>query len=523
MRIADNDSHRDERLRELLLSDFLLFTRHFFELKTGREFILSKPVSAESHFITVADALVKVFTGQTTRLLINIPPGWGKSLLIKMFICWATGHHPDSNHMYISYSHELASAHTHDIKQTMTMPIYKHLFGIDIPRDSSAKDFFKTTRGGSITAFGSAGAITGRDAGLPGLSRYSGGVFIDDIHKPDEVHSDTVREKVKRNYFETIVPRCRGINVPIVIIGQRLHEDDIFAHLMREDDNNDWDHLIIKALDDAGQARYPEVKSRKQLIDMRRQQPYVFSSQYQQNPIPSGGALFKEADFLLVEDTPDILATFITADTAETDKSWNDKTVFSFWGLHKLKYNDREVDDVYGLHWLDCVELSIEPKDIEYEMMQFWSSCMTYKVKPQVAVIEKKSTGVTLVSVLKNVPGIKVLAVDRTRASGSKSQRFIDMQRFIASKLISLPLYGKHTKMCVDHMTKITANNTHRFDDISDTCYDAIKAGLIDKILIAKVSNKQEYSSVASNMMQHVNRIDRLRNKAHGSGSKISR
>lgn len=507
------------QLRVDLLSDFFLFNRFIFKERTGRDFIISRPVSAESHFIEICRELEKVFHGETQRLLINCPPGWSKSELVKNFICWATAWHPDACHLYISYSHDLAASHTNSIKQTIMMPVYRKLFGVEISRETSAKDFFKTTAGGAVAAFGSSGAITGRDAGLPGLDHYSGGVFVDDIHKPDEVHSDVIREKVKRNYIETIEPRCRGHNVPIVIIGQRLHQDDLFTYLMNGEDGHQWKQVIIKALDDAGNARYPEVLPREKLKIMEQYKPYVFASQYQQNPIPAGGGLYKEEDFPLLEKMPDILATFITADTAETDKDWNDKTVFSFWGLYEIKYKNVKIDNLYALHWLDCRQLQIEPKDLEAEFLDFWSSCMTFSVKPQCAIIEKKSTGVTLVSVLKNVQGLKVLGIDRTCKSGSKTQRFIDMQQYIAAKQVSLPIDAKHTRMCVEHMTDITANNTHKFDDIADTCFDSVNAAFIDKIIVHQVATKTDYNQLAANMMQGQRQLDILRNRAHGHGS----
>lgn len=505
------------QLRVDLLSDFYLFNRFIFKERTGRDFIISRPLSNESHFLTICRELEDVFFGRTQRLLINCPPGWSKSELIKNFICWAKAHYPDSNELYISYSHELASSHTHSIKQTMMLPIYRRLFNVEINRDSSAKDFFKTTVGGAVAAFGSSGAITGRDAGLPGLLRYSGGVFGDDLHKPDEVHSDVIREKVKRNYIETIEPRCRGFNVPIVLIGQRLHQDDLFTYLMNGEDGHKWKQVIIKALDDSGNARYPEVMPLETLKTMQQFKPYVFASQYQQNPIPAGGGLYKEEYFPLLEHCPEIQASFITVDTAETEDEWNDKTVFSFWGLYEIKHKNVAVPNLFALHWLDCLQLQIEPKDIEAEFLDFWSRCMTFKVKPQCAIIEKKSTGVTLVSVLKNTQGLKVFGMDRTVKSGSKTQRFIDMQQYIAAKQVSLPLLAKHTKMCLDHMTDITANNTHKFDDIADTCYDAVNAAFIDKIIVQQVAAKTDYNQLASNMMAGQNHLDFLRKKAHGS------
>jgi predicted phage terminase large subunit-like protein len=507
-----------QQLRIDLLSDFFLFNRFIFKERTGRDFIISRPDSNVSHFIEICRALEDVFFGKITHLLINCPPGWSKSELIKNFICWGKAWYPESNELYISFAHELASAHTHTIKQTMMLPIYRKLFGVEINRDSSAKDFFKTSHGGATAAFGSSGPVTGRDAGLPGLDHYSGGVFVDDIHKPDEVHSDVIREKIKRNFIETITPRCRGHNVPIVVIGQRLHQDDLFTYLMNGEDGNKWHQVVIKAMDDVGNARYPEVMPKEKLLIMQKFKPYVFASQYQQNPIPAGGGLYKPEDFPLLDETPDIVATFITVDSAETDKEWNDKTAFSFWGLYPIKFKNIKVDNLFGLHWLDCRQLQIEPKDLEEEFLDFWSSCMTFKVKPQCAIIEKKSTGVTLVSVLKNTQGIKVIGIDRTCKSGSKTQRFIDMQQYIAAKQVSLPSLAKHTKMCVDHMTDITANNTHKFDDIADTCYDAVNAAFIDKIIIQQVSANVDYNKLAATMMQGQHHLDFLRKKAHGSG-----
>lgn len=504
-----------------LLTDFLDFVKVFFRSMHSKDFIISEPVSARSHVYDVVKVLYDVFLLKQKRVIINIPPGWSKSELVKMFICWTTAQYPDARHIYISYSHELAAAHTADIKRIMQSHMYETLFDIRISRDTRAKDFFMTDKGGAVAAFGSSGAITGRDAGLPGLDRYTGAVIADDLIKPDEAHSDTIRERVRRNFFETIVPRCRGINVPIVIIGQRLHEDDICATLLNEYPD-EWQLVEIEALDRAGHSRYPEQISTEQLHRMKEKQSYVFWSQYQQKPIPSGGALYKSTDFIKLDKMPDIYATFVTCDTAETEKTWNDKTVFSFWGLYKAKFNGIESDQTC-IHWLDCWELSIEPADLEEKFLEFWANSMKFKIKPTTALIEKKSTGVTLVSMLKRTPGIRAIAIERTKVSGSKTQRFIDMQYYIASRLITLPEYGKHTEMCIEHMLKITANNAHRFDDIADTCYDAIKASLIDKIIVSSEQDIVEYNNIAARMVGFTNKVDELRRKAHGSSQNSPR
>jgi len=55
---------------------------------------------------------------------------------------------------------------------------YRDVFGVEIRHDSKAKDFFQTTAGGAMKAFGSSGAITGQDGGLPNCPHFSGAVIM---------------------------------------------------------------------------------------------------------------------------------------------------------------------------------------------------------------------------------------------------------------------------------------------------------------------------------------------------------
>lgn len=486
------------RARQELSNDFMAFIRAFFPHVIGRPFVLSHPSGRESHFTTIARELEMVARMQSSSLLINVPPGHGKSTMLSMWIAWTMAKYPDSQYLYISYGHELAAKHTEIIRRIISSDHYRSIFDVRIRSDIKAKDHFQLESGGSVKAFGSSGPITGQDAGLPHMERFSGAVVIDDAHKPDEVHSDSIRQRVIDNYQETILQRPRGPNVPIVYIGQRLHEDDLPAFMLSGRDERVWKSVVLKALDDVGNALYPEVNPLPVLLEKRAKNPYVFSSQYQQEPVPAGGALFKREHFAILPSEPNILATFITADTAETEKSYNDATVFSFWGVYRI--NDMGIEtSQFALHWLDCIELRIEPKDLKDEFLSFYGDCMLHPVKPLLAAIEKKSTGVTLVSVLKDMRGLDIREVKRTKASGSKTERYLEMQPIIAAKLISITQGARHVEMCINHMIKITANGTHRHDDIADTCYDATKIALIDKTLNISQQNKQ--SDIAKHLV----------------------
>ena len=499
-------------IKAKMLGSLLYFIEVFFKLRTGREFVISQPVGRESHHITICRELTNIFNLQESRLLINVAPGHGKSTFLVYFVAWAFAHYPDCQFLYISYSHDLAAKHTASIKEIMQMAQYKKFFGIEISRDSSAKDDFKTTSGGAVKAFGSSGGITGQDAGLPNLNRFSGAVLLDDMHKPLEVFSDTIREGVIVNYNNTIKPRPRGPNVPIVGIGQMLHEADLFAYLRKNSDGQSWKKVILKSIDDSGNILCPSITPREMLIREQKYNPYVFSAQYQQEPQPSGGGIFKPEWFELLVEEPESFVTFITVDTAETDKNYNDATVFSFWGVYKIKNLGIETGS-YGLHWIDCSVLHVEPADLEPEFRSFYSECMLYKCKPSFVAIEKKSTGTTLISTLKKFRGLEVREVDRTKSSGSKISRYLEAQPYVAKRLISFNKYAKHLNICIEQCAKVTANNTHRHDDIVDTMYDAIKIGLINQSL-HKQYIKDKKPSAASEIAEHFKNVNRLRSDA---------
>ena len=506
----------DDKLSDLrlkLLISVIGFTRFFYELLTHREFMISNPLHREPHVKTICRELTDVFLLKTPRIMITIPPGFGKTTLCQMFIAYCFAHYNDCRFLYISHSYDLAASHTHTIKKILELKEYRQLFDVKLRRDQSAKDFFETMNGGAVAAFGAKGSIVVRDAGLPGQDRFSGALLIDDIHKPDEVHSDGIREKVHKNYFETIETRLRSVNVPVIFIGHRLHEDDLQAHLLNGADGQVWKHINLKAIDENGNALYPEVMPKSRLLIMKEKQPYVFSGQYQQEPVPAGGGLFKQEWFPQLDKEPNILATFLTFDGAETEKHYNDATAMSFWGLYKLSHEGIDLD-LYGLHWLDCIEEWVEPKDLEDLFMDFYASCLRHSVKPIASAIEKKSTGTTLLSLLKKRQGLTLIDVERSAADGSKTDRFIEMQPYIASRQITLPLYGKHNAKVIKHMTKITASNVHSRDDICDTVSIAIEIALIRKMIIRQsVSGQKETDDKVKKVMRTFLQTQKVRKK----------
>lgn len=488
-----------------LLGSLLIFTQVFYKLRTGREFIISNPNGRESHHISISRVLTKTAHHKNKRLLIACPPRYGKTEFAIHYIAWMLAHYPDSNFLYVSYSHSLAKRQTQIIRQIVGLPQYRNWFGVNISKESKAKDNFETQQGGSIYASGAGGTITGRGAGIQNVNRFGGAIIIDDIHKPIEIHSDTQREKIKDWYFNTLQSRLNNPKTPIIFIGQRLHEDDLAGNLINKYDGQNWNPLILKALSETKIALHPTMHSTDELLTMQEKYPYEFASQYQQTPQPAGGGIFK-ADWLyaLIEE-PSFQSTFITVDTAETNKTYNDATVFSFWGIYKIKQEGVETN-LLGLHWIDCYQCWVEPKDLKDEFLSFYRECLRHDMAPKLAAIEKKSTGTTLVSILKDIQGLQILDIERSKASGGKTQRFLNIQSYLSSKRVSITQAASHEVLVRDHIKKITANETHRFDDIADTLADAVNLALIEKNSILCVRDNSHNEKVVNQLAHTFNK-----------------
>lgn len=499
------------QIKQELAGSLLDFIQTFYRLRCHRLFMLSDPIGRESHYETISKALTKVIDGEISRLIINVPPRYGKTEMLIHFVAWAMGIYPDSNFLYVSYNLDLAMKQTATIKNLIEMKQYRDVFGVRLSQDTRSKANFETTAGGSVYAAGAGGTITGRGAGVRGIiNRFSGAIIIDDIHKPDEATSDTIREGVMEWYYNTMISRANNAQTPIIFIGQRVHENDLAGHFIEQ---GGWHVVSLPALDEAGNALHPDLHKKEALQQIEKNTPYVFAAQYQQNPQPAGGGIFKPEWFYICDEEPNILATFITADTAETSKTYNDASVFSFWGLYRIENTDE-----YALHWIDCLELRVEPKDLETEFLDFYHKCCGHRVKPRLAVIEKKSTGVTLASSVGKMRSLNVKALDRNSSSGSKIERFLAMQPYLAAKLVSFTKDARHKDLCIEHMRKITANDSHRFDDIADTCQMAVEVGLIQKSMQSYIFRQGDGQNKATavNIMSTFRKVLDLRKKRDG-------
>jgi predicted phage terminase large subunit-like protein len=277
--------------QEAARRSLLAFTRFMFRSRKGYDFVVNW------HHIEICRALMRVFRGECTRLIINIPPRYSKTeIAVVNFIAWALGHVPDAEFIHTSYSGGLAANNAFMARNLVETDAYAGIFpGVRLRTDSKARNDWRTVDGGVVYAQGSGGTITGYGAGKL-RQGFGGAIIIDDPHKADEARSDTMRKNVIDWFGNTLESRGNGENrsTPIIVIMQRLHESDLSGFLLAGGNGEKWDHVAFPALsDDGATALWPAKHTVQALQAMQRANPYVFAGQYQQRPAPLAGGEFK--------------------------------------------------------------------------------------------------------------------------------------------------------------------------------------------------------------------------------------
>ena len=290
------------------LQGTLNFTRYFFKTAYKRKFVVGQ------HHIAIASALDKVLQGEIKRLIINISPRYGKTeLAVKQFIAMGLAVNPKAKFIHLSYSDDLVRDNSKGVQDLIRLPEYQALFPGTMPTTTNSRKWF-TESGGGVYAVSSAGQVTGFGAGLvdkdeselnealddvssaiTDADTFGGAIIIDDPIKPDDARSDLIREKVNQKFETTIRNRVNSRNTPIVIIMQRLDENDLCGYLMALEPDV-WQVLSLPVLytDEKGeeQALWPFKHTVEELHALREKNSWVFDTQYMQNPKPLEGLMY---------------------------------------------------------------------------------------------------------------------------------------------------------------------------------------------------------------------------------------
>lgn len=438
-------------------SDLLTFSQTMFKALKGAE------LKYNWHQKAICDALEKVVTGQITRLIINVPPRSGKTeIAVKNFMAWGMGNFPDAEFIHASYSKRLATANTYNVRSLMQHEEYSKIFShTALSSDSKAKDEFRTSQGGVVYSTGAEGTITGYGAGK--MRDYFGGaIIIDDPHKAGEATSDTMRQNVLDWFSTTMESRKNSNDTPIIIIMQRLHQHDLSGWLLDGGNGEEWEHLVIPALNEDDKTFWEGQFPTESLHRLRASNSYVFAGQYMQTPTPAGGGIFKRDWWRYYQAVPELRHRMIYADTAMKTGQHNDYSVLQCWGLG--------VDN--KAYMLDQVRGKWESPELLAQARAFWSKHKAGSSSLRQMKIEDKASGTGLIQQLKR-EGIPVIGIPRNK---DKVTRGYDAAPMVEAGNVMLPANAGYLS---DFLAEADVFPNGAHDDQLDPMMDAISDLLI--------------------------------------------
>jgi len=322
----------------------------------------------------ICDHLEAVSHGYIRRLLINVPPGFTKSLLTDVFFPaweWGPRNMPWLRYVCASYSNHLTERDNMRCRNIVINERYRTFWGHRF--NISNEQFTKIKFANDQTGWKLATSVGGIGVGERG-DRF----IIDDANNTMEMESESVRASTNMWFTEVVPDRLNNQKISaIVVIQQRLHEDDVSGvalsremgythlcipmeyepsfHVNRWISDEDgprietvigspaadvpkedifWEDPRTESLELAWPERFP----RRICDELQRDKgQYSWSGQYQQTPEPRGGSIIKRAYWKEWRDDKFPVFEYLLAslDTAYTQKAENDPSALTIWGVFK--------------------------------------------------------------------------------------------------------------------------------------------------------------------------------------------
>jgi predicted phage terminase large subunit-like protein len=445
------------RFEALLRADFRPFLKKAFNaLSPGQIFIPAW------HLEAIAYQLERIRRGESKRLIINMPPRSLKSITASVaFPAFVLGHDPTRRIICVSYSGDLAKKHANDFRAVAEAPWYRDLFpGTRIGQKDSESEIELTTRGFRFaTSVG--GTLTGRGGDM---------IIIDDPLKPDDAYSETKRNACNEWYKNTLLSRLDDKPTgAVIIVMQRIHIDDLAGFVTSQSD--EWEVLNLPAIAEVdevipisdtkvhrrrlGEALSPVREPLSVLEKMKGELGSdAFSAQYQQMPVPPGGAMIKRHWIKRYVELPPRERSLILQswDTASKGGPQNDFSVCTTWFISR----DRR--------WY---LIDVWRKRVDYPELKAAVRTLASRHAANRVLVEDAGAGISLVQeLLGEVNGILAVKPDR-----DKITRMSVVSAKFESGLVFLP---ERAPWLADLEAELFAFPGSRHDDQCDSVSQAL-------------------------------------------------
>ncbi len=220
-------------------------------------------------------------------VIINMPPRYSKTLFLVYYMAWCYIKNPAAKFIYASYSQKLSLKSSREVKNVLYYVGKKSSFSKD------SNELWELDGGGALWSTSLFGSVTGYGAGtLDPDVPCAGELLIDDPNKISDTFYQVMRDTVNENFINTFWSRRNNMDrVPIIIVQQRVHQEDLSGFLMK-DGKFKYTNYVIKAIGNDGKSTFPERVSLETLAELKSASPYTFAAQQQQSPQEYSGGFF---------------------------------------------------------------------------------------------------------------------------------------------------------------------------------------------------------------------------------------
>lgn len=319
----------DKRCAEDSLASFVAQAWHVIEPETD--------LIWNWHIDTVCAYLEAAFHGRISpRLIINIPPGTMKSIIVSvMFPAWIWIHQPGKKFLCGSNGQTLATRDAVRMRDLCNSTWYQERWGdiVEMNPNVAGKELFGNLRFGYRESQGVTGAVTGKRGDF---------LFWDDAHDAKKTETVEQLEVITTAWDKAWCSRLNNLKTSLrIIIMQRVAFKDITGHLMDKDQG--WTCLAIpmrydsEVVFDAGKdigrpdLNDPRTKEGELLFEERFDEqetlyleqdlgPYDAAGQMQQRPSPKGGGEMRREWLCHYKTRPAIHNCVIIVDPAGEKK-----------------------------------------------------------------------------------------------------------------------------------------------------------------------------------------------------------
>jgi len=298
-------------------------------------------------------------------------------------------------------------------------------------------------------------------------------IIIDDPLKPEEAMSEVRRQSVNDWYDHTLCTRLndkrKGV---IILIMQRLHEDDLTGHVQK---SSPWKILRLPAIAEEDEQYAIKTPHGRLTIARRTGEPldpqrepletleqlrvtlgeYSFAGQYQQAPAPLGGGMIKTSWFQRYnQQTVPARFEFVfqSWDTANKNTELSDFSVCTTWGVKQKK--------LYLLNVFRKRMLYPELKSMVREQRIAFSALNV--------IIEDKASGTQLIQELINEGQYGIV---RYQTPMDKIMRMHSVTSTIEAGMVHLPEQAVWLEVLLQELVTFPRS---KYDDQADSMSQAL-------------------------------------------------